>query len=183
VEKVRIDALLELNGSRFMISSRSGNSIILKHTYQLLIGTEGEQYIKNLAKYSERCAAKKVELTVTEFDGISAEGNLALYRWLAQKGTEKPYSRCFSALSIMGNEMKEYEDKFAAMSIWEQAKILLEAIKAFCCNAVYANFKELSGKGTRGRVEMNKKISSLDTAFLINQSVTGLYEHRVDLLK
>jgi CRISPR-associated endonuclease Csn1 len=69
------------------------------------------------------------------------------------------------------------------MSLWEQVRLLMETLKAFCCNAAYANFTELSGKGTRGRVELNKKVSTLSSAYIINQSVTGLYEHKIDLLK
>lgn len=183
VPEVRIDSLLEINGSRFMISGRTGNRIVVKHTYQLLLSNAEEQYVKNLGKYNDRCAAKKEELPVTEHDGISAEENLNLYRLLVKKCNEKVYSTCFTTFIIMGNEMKEYENKFIAMSIWEQTKILLEALKAFRCNAVYGNFKELSGKGTRGLILMNKKISELSSAYMINQSITGLYEHRVDLLK
>jgi hypothetical protein len=67
--------------------------------------------------------------------------------------------------------------------MWGQVKLLLEALKAFRCNAVYGNFEQLSGVKMRGRIEMNKKISALSSAYLINQSVTGLYEHRIDLLK
>jgi CRISPR-associated endonuclease Csn1 len=80
--KVRIDAMLELNGSRQLISGRFNDYIILKHTYQLYVGTELEQYIKNLIKYQERCKAKHEELPVTVFDGISTEKNISLYRFL-----------------------------------------------------------------------------------------------------
>jgi CRISPR-associated endonuclease Csn1 len=79
--------------------------------------------------------------------------------------------------------MRAFMEKFVSMSMWEQSKILLESLKAFCCNAAYANFTELSGKGTRGRVELNKKVSALSSAYIIHQSVTGLYEHKIDLLK
>jgi CRISPR-associated endonuclease Csn1 len=184
VPEMRIDSLLEINGSRFMIASKGDEShITLKHTYQLVLDSLEEQYIKNLGKYNERCAAKKEELPVTEHDGISVEENLNLYRLFVKKCNEKVYGSCFGVFNLMGNEMVEYENKFIAMSIWEQTKILLEALKAFRCNAVYGNFKELSGNGIRGRIRMNKKISELSSAYMINQSITGLYEHRVDLLK
>lgn len=183
VPKVHIDALVEVNGSRLLVTSRSSNQIILKHTYQLTIGAEMEQYIKAISKYHERCLAKKEELPITKFDGVSEEKNLELYRLFADKCDTGAYQSCFSVFSTIGTELRKYESKFVGMSMWEQIKILLEALKAFRCNAVYGNFEPLSGKKTRGRVEMNKKISALSSAYLINQSVTGLYEHKIDLLK
>jgi CRISPR-associated endonuclease Csn1 len=181
--KVRIDTTMELNGNRLLITSRTGNTIIFKHTYQMIVGSEFEQYIKNLSKYNDRCKAKREELPVTSFDGISREKNMELYQLLTRKCGESVYRVCSSAFTIMGNEMAAYEDKFAGMSLWTQVKLLLEALNAFCCNTTYANFKELSGKGTRDRVEFNKNLSVFSSAFLINQSVTGLYEHKIDLLK
>jgi CRISPR-associated endonuclease Csn1 len=183
VPKVRIDALVEVNGSKLLVTSRSGDRIILKHTYQLTVGAEMEQYIKAISKYNERCAARKEELPVTKFDEISKAKNLELYHFLAEKCDTKAYQSCFSVFSIIGKELREYESNFIEMSMWEQIKILLEALKTFRCNAVYGNFELLSGIKMRGRVEMNKKISALSSAYLINQSVTGLYEHRIDLLK
>jgi CRISPR-associated endonuclease Csn1 len=181
--KVRVDALVEVNGRKLLVTSRSGDKIILKHTYQLTVGPAMEQYIKAISKYHDRCAAQKKELPITNFDGISAEKNLELYHLLAEKCNEKVYQSCSSAFSIIGRELIENESKFIEMSMWGQVKILLEALKAFRCNAVYGNFEQLSGKKTRGRVEMNKNISALSSAYLINQSVTGLYEHKIDLLK
>jgi CRISPR-associated endonuclease Csn1 len=187
VPEMRKDSLLEINGSRFMISGRTGNQIILRHTYQLLLGSEKEQYIKNLVKYDKRCKAwkdaKKEELPVTEYDGISAEENVILYHLLAKKCNEKVYDSCFGEFNRIGNEMVEYENKFIAMSIWGQTKILLQVLKAFRCNAEEANFKDLSGVETRGKIRRSKKISELSSAYMINQSITGLYEQRVDLLK
>ena len=41
----------------------------------------------------------------------------------------------------------------------------------------------LNGKKTVGVIKKNVVLVKIDSAYLINQSVTGLYEVKVDLLK
>jgi CRISPR-associated endonuclease Csn1 len=183
VQKILVGALMELNGKRLTLTAGEEGRIKLNHTYQLIVGEKYNQYIKNASKYYDRCTAQKAELPVTQFDGISDKDNIDLYHELIRKCKTSIYYSCFGAFNIIAEEMEKCEDIFTGMSTLDQIKILLEVIKAFRCNAVYANFKQLSGQQVRGRIRINDKISELNTAYLINQSVTGLYEHRIDLLK
>jgi CRISPR-associated endonuclease Csn1 len=183
VRRILVGTLLELNGKRLILTAGEEGRIKLNHTYQLVVGDKYDQYIKDASKYNDRCTAQNKELPVTVFDGISNEENIDLYHELIRKCKTPVYSACFGTFNIMAEEMEKCEDTFKAMSTLSQIRILLEAIKAFRCNAVYANFKQLSGQQNRGRIRINDKISELDTAYLIDQSVTGLYEHRIDLLK
>ena len=178
-KKIGFDSLLELNGQRFTISGRTGNKLIFINTYQLVVGEEWERYIKNLQKYSDRCAARKAELPVTDFDGISAEKNEELYSLFVNKCSAKAYC---SFLSNMKADMEENCEKFCKMSIMKQTNILLEALKAFKCGKQNTDFSELCGKKTVGRIAKSNNISTLETAYLINQSVTGLYETKLNLL-
>lgn len=179
VKKLRIDSLLELNGKRLYLTSRTGNNIIYKHSYQLAIGYEFEKYIKELQKYSERCYIKKSELPLTTHDSISHEKNCELYELFVKKCGEKVYLDFFKN---MCGDMNANRGKFEAMTILEQTKLLLEILKAFRCNAQNADFSELCGKGTVGRISKSKTISKLENAYLVNQSITGLYETKTDLL-
>ena len=83
----------------------------------------------------------------------------------------------------MRDDMENNREKFEAMSILAQTKLLLEILKAFKCNAQNADFSELCGKGTVGRIAKSKTISKLESAVLVSQSITGLYETRTNLLK
>ena len=44
------------------------------------------------------------------------------------------------------------------------------------------NLKELCGKGLVGRIQKKAALQGFQSAYLINQSPTGLYEYRTDLL-
>ena len=178
--EIRADALLELDGNRMYLSGRTGDNYVYEHSYQLSIDSGRETYIKALAKYAERCAARREALAVTAFDGITAEKNIDLYRFFLEKMNSGVYSRL---LKNMRKDLEDNKESFEAKSLYEQAMLLLEILKPFRCNPQNANLKELCGKGTVGRITMNKRIDGMKSAHLIHQSVTGLFEVRENLLE
>ncbi len=179
-KKIRMDALLELDGKRLLISGRTGERLLCKHTYQLAMDSNREKYIRSISKYVERCAARKAELPVTEHDGLTAEGNRDLYDWFLKKCDQNVYADLFKNMKA---DMVQHRDKFEAMSILEQAKLLLEILKAFKCNAQNPDFSSLCGKGKVAILLEGMNITKRKSAFLINQSVTGLFETKTDLMR
>ena len=177
VPKIRINALLKLDGFPLYPSGRTGDRIICKHAYQLAIDGEKEHYIRDLAKYIERCA--KAELPVTPYDKIDVEENVALYCWFMEKFENSAYGKLMPALLA---NLKASAETFKNMSVLSQAKTLMEILKAFKCDAQSSNLKELCGKGVVGKILKNTSLQGLQSAYLIHQSPTGLYEYRTDLL-
>ncbi len=179
-DEIRADALLEIDGSRLYISGRTGNYYVCEHSYQLSLGSEAEKMIKALSKYAERCTAKRQALAITEHDGITLENNLRLYQMFLSKLKAPVYQKL---LSNMEKDLQQNYNTFQNRSVYEQSMILLEILKAFRCNAQNTNLTVLCGKGTVGRVLISKKIDSYNSAYLIHQSPTGLYEIRENLLR
>ena len=161
------------------ITGRTGKQNIYKHTYQLKLDAQKEQYIKNLTKYTARCAKAREELPVTNYDKIDRQQNEALYDWFTEKLNTPIYNRLF-------NQIKQYmvdnRDTFCDMTVLAQCKLLLEILKAFKCDRQDPNFKELCGKGSVGKIRHTTNLSNDESVFLINQSVTGLFETKTDLL-
>ncbi len=180
--EIRANAPLEINGSRLYISGRTGNYYVCQHSVQLAIDPEREKYVRDIGKYMERCNGLRKELPITQKDGITRERNEDLYRFFLEKLRTNAYHR----LNSMSNMEKDLADAFPVFlekTEYEQVRILLEILKSFRCDSVYANLKDLGKTGTAGRVQINKKISGCQSAYLIHQSVTGLYEYREDLLR
>ena len=175
-----MNALLELNGERLNITGRSADQILYKHFYQLAVDKGYEQYIKNIDKYIARCSAANTELPIRIYDGISKDGNVELFDWFCEKLKTKVY---YALFANMLTDMENNRDKFCSFSELEQCKLLMEILKAFKCDRQCPSFKALNGKGTVGIVRNNKKLSGMESAYIVNQSVTGLYEIKVDLLK
>lgn len=180
VGKVRADMLWEIDNSKVYITGRTGNQLVCKHAYEFAIDKEHEQYIKQIGKYIERCTKAKKELEITDFDGITYDKNVELYNWFTEKLNVTVYKKLFK--TTLSN-LTEYKDKFYSMSLYSQCKLLLEILKLFKCDRQLSNFSELYGVKSAGIVKFNKKISNYGSAYLINQSVTGLYEYKIDLLK
>ena len=179
-KEIRADSLLEIGGSRLYISGRTGDYYVCEHAYQLAVDKTTELYIRQLQKYTERCAARRTELPITPYDGIIEEQNLQLYDLLVNKMEANVYR---DLLGNMKQDLVNSREAFCRKTPAQQARLLLEILKAFRCNAQNANLKELCGKGTVGRITISKRISGCGKAALVHQSVTGLYEVREDLLK
>lgn len=179
-KKLRIDSMLELDGKRLFITGRSNNRNLYKHTYQLVVDTKTEKYIKNIIKYVERCTKASRELELTAFDGISAEENIKLYDLFLEKFNARVYRELFKVVINYVNEGKE---KFIRLSVLEQCKLLLEVLKSFRCDRQISNLELIGGKSKCGVISFLDEISKMKNAYLVNQSVTGLFETKLDLLK
>ena len=83
----------------------------------------------------------------------------------------------------MLTDLEENQNKYRSMLIYEQCKILVQILKAFKCNAEKPSFMDLCGKGAVGSIFKTKDITASKSVALINQSITGLYETKIDLLK
>ena len=136
-------------------------------------------YLKNLGKYIQRCENNKKVLEIVPWDHISKDGNIEMYDWFIERMNAQVYQKLFKN---MQNDMISSREKFVSMDALKQAKLLLEILKAFKCDRTNPSFKELNGKGVVGQLQLSNTISNLSSCYLINESVTGLYETKVNLL-
>lgn len=180
VPMIRVDTLMEFNGSKVYISGRTGDYYVCKHAYELSADSDHEQYLKNIEKYLNRCFSAKKELDITEFDGITREENIDLYDWYIQKLSNNVYIRFFK--NVVGH-LNTNKDTFESLSIYDQCKALTEILKFFKCDRQLSDLSMINGKKKMGVIKFNKNISKLDSAYVINQSPTGLYEEKINLLK
>lgn len=184
--KILIDSLLEFDGKRVLLSgySATDSRLSLKIAQQLFVNAECEKYIKRLLKFVGRHASTgkttKAIPHLTKFDGITLEQNLKLYDWLTEKGNSKIYP---APLQKMSYCLAVGYPIFEEMSILKQCKLLLDILHAFQCNPVYPNLKSIGGSSEASRYRTSANLQETQSIWLISQSVTGLYEHKIDLLK
>ena len=70
---------------------------------------------------------------------------------------------------------------FNEMTLSQQVDILSGLLKAMQCNPVYPNFKPYGGPGLTGRIQINSKLKEEDLLSILYQSITGLFEKKIDL--
>jgi len=181
IAKVPIDSLLKIEGKYLWLSGKYDESrILFKHSYQLILAPEMSRYVKKIEKYIERCKGKKELLPITVHDGITAHQNVELFNCFIEKCGSGVYSGLFDSLK---DKLESAKSVFGGLTTYEQAEVLTQILHAFQCNAQYADLKKLQIMGKQVEIRKNKTISKLSEVYLINQSVTGLFEHKVDLLK
>ena len=181
IPKVKINSLLSFDGFRMHISGRTGVQIIYKNANPLVMAPQWHQYVKGISKYMERCKTAGQELPITSFDKLTAEENRQLYQLLREK-LENPLYRI--KFETAARTFRENEERFAALTVADQCRILLQMLNLFANNAASADLKLLNGKIGIGILLTSKKVSTYAKSriCLIHQSVTGFFEQEVDLL-
>lgn len=183
MDKIKINSLIKLNGVPLHITGRTGDRIILNQAVQLVISKENEKYIKKLFNFLIKKDEKKkykIELCAEKRDGLSKEENMEIYYILLNKANVSIYSK----IPAMPKEIIiEGRKLFMGLSVENQALLLRELLKLFQCSKETSNILMINGSANSGKPLMSKKVSNYDNVKLINQSVTGLYEKELDLLK
>lgn len=181
VEKMLFTTCLEIDGLRCHIRGRTGDNIVYTPAHQFVINDlEIVKYLKNVCKYVEKCREAKQEISPSKSAGLSKEENVAIYDMFIERIERSVYLKF---LNNMVFDMKTSKERFISMSLYEQCLIIREILKAFKCDAANASFKELCGKGTVGRIQKAKKLSCDGEIYIVHQSVTGVFETKIDLLK
>ena len=181
ITRIKKNALLSIDGFRLQISGRTGDRLICMNANQLVLSQEQTAYIKKLSKYAERCKTARAELPVTPYDGITAEENRVLLDALTAKLNNALYGKKFAGAA---ETIQSNAEQFRALSMRDQAVVLLEVVKLFSnSNTSGANLKALGEGAVTGRLGISKNLSvGPGRMFLIDQSVTGLFEQKQDMM-
>lgn len=177
VNCIKIDTMMEINGFRASISSRTGDSIMFMGAEQLILPYDIYDYCKVI--YNLITAKGNTESEASSSDKITAEMNVRVYDTLLEK-LENKYN-VIPVLSTQQKELVSRREIFVGKDPKTQAKTLSEILKIFQCNSSGANIKAIDGGETVGRISLNKDIFKAKSFFMINQSPSGLFETKLDL--
>lgn len=165
----------ENDGKRYRIGGRSGNTIILRHAYSLIVSPEQEKLLKAVQRYVDRCTLKRKDLPLTENSGFSDDDLNGLYHLFQDKLDAKPYAGLFGMLPT---HMKNNEETFKLLEPTNKARVILQILKAFIPNPECPNLSILCGVSLCGRIQINKQIKPEDHFAVIDHSVSGLRERK-----
>lgn len=181
IPRIKMDSLLSFDGFRMYVSGRTGQRIVYKNANQLILSPKEIRYIKRISKYLERCRYARGNVAITAFDKITAEDNCALYQVLLDKLKNKCYSIRYDAPA---KTLDNGSDCFVGLSIADQCRILLQILNLFGTNAAKADLKLLGGSGQAGVLSTSKNLDGYANHefMLIHQSITGVFEQKIDLL-
>ena len=176
-KKILFNTLLELNGIRGYVTGRSGNYLLINQSYQSIVDEASVKYAKKLKKLVDLNDKNKEQGIM--ISGVSVEQNVELYQKLLLKLSNGIYNKLYPKMYRL---MEENSEQFKGLTIIEQAKTILEIFKAMKYNGGNPSFKDFCGENTIVDRRYSKKVTNYETAYLINQSVTGIFETKINLL-
>lgn len=179
VPKIKSNAMFEIDGFKLNISGRTGNSILYKCGEQLVLSQADELYLKGIGRYLDRVKVARKELPITEHDKINAEQNLMIYDVYISKLENTVYN------AHLASQIKHFKNgrvRFMSLSLPDQCQVLNNALNLFKCTSDGANLSLIGAGAKCGRLLIGKNIATKSSVFLINRSITGLFEQKVDLL-
>lgn len=120
------------------------------------------------------------ELLLALFDGITKEKNIMLYDLLLAKHKNNIY---VNRPSGQIKTLEKGREIFIDLTVENQCLALSNILHLFSCKPITADLVTLKGSKNAGKVLFSKNISDKKQAYLYNQSVTGVFEQQIDLLK
>lgn len=179
INKIKTDTLFKVDGFKMWLSGRTGKQLIFKGANQLILSEQDSKTLKKVVKFNLRRKENK-DVTITEKDEINAEILLQLYDTFLWKIQNTIYG---IKLSAQEKTLQEKRDAFQNLSLEEKTLVLYEILHMFQCQSVSANLKAIGGPGNAGILRISNNITKCNQISLINQSLTGIYEQEIDLLK
>ncbi|MGM0601028.1 MAG: type II CRISPR RNA-guided endonuclease Cas9 [Candidatus Rifleibacteriota bacterium] len=177
--KIRFKSLLKIDGFRLHLTGRTNNRLALIIAEQLCLDIERAYYTKTLTKLLNRIKENGEEFELTSQDKITREKNLKLFETCLFKLKNTIYSK---KLSAQIKTLEEGLEIFKNLNLIEQCQTLKQILNLFQGNRIAADLSKINGPKNAGLINLNNLLSNFDSAELINQSVTGVFERKIDLL-
>ncbi len=175
-EKIKKNALISVDGFPMRIRGVNEKDILFKGNVQLVLDREYEEIIRNVEKYIEK--AEKFSIN-EKYDGFSHNSVNGLYDVFANKLNETVYKK---RPANQGANLVKNRELFRNLVLEEKAKVVNEILTMLRCDiATTADLRLVNGGGYAGSMKVNKNTLGKSKLILINQSVTGLFENRIEL--
>lgn len=175
-EKIKKNALLLVDG--FPLRIRGENEIVLtfKQNLQLLVDEDCEEIVRRIEKYLDKSKDYAMDATFDKLDDAMLN---RLYDVLVEK-LQTVYAK---RPANKGQELAERRELFQGKDGRTKAVVLNEIVQMLRCDVnTKANLKEIGGTANVGNIAVSKNTVGKSKLVLVNQSITGLYENRTELL-
>lgn len=168
-KKLRIQSLLEINGYRMYLSGKTGNQLIMRNATNLCLSDKQIRYIRKIEKFSE-----------TEvLDEVLCEAvNIQLYDALVEKHMHTIYAKRPNAV---GGKLEKARKRFVELAVDDQCKVLYQVLQLTKIGLIRADLTLIGESAHTGVMLISKKLKQTDSVYLVEQSVTGLYEKKRSL--
>ena len=175
-EKIKKNSLISVDGFPMRIVDANKDNLGFKGNIQLIVGAKYEELIRKVEKFLE----KKEKIEAVEFyDGFSDNDMIELYEIFKDKFANTVYKK---RPNNQSDKLVRQTYVFESLSLSNKAKVINEVITLLRCdNNSVADLCLIGCDKSVGRMRKNKNTVGKSRLVLINQSVTGMFENRIEL--
>ena len=175
-EKIKKNALISVDGFPMRIRGAEEKNLSFKGNVQLIVELKYEELIRKVEKFLEKKSGSEA---IEQYDGFSDGGLDELYGLLVDKLDKTIYKK---RPGNQAENLKKYNAAFNVLSLSDKANVVNQIITMLRCdNNSKADLKMIGGSVNAGSMVKNKNTVGKSRLALINQSVTGLFENRIEL--
>lgn len=187
IPKIKNGSLFIIDGFPMQIAGKRGQGILFRGAAQLLLPYD-EKYLKQVAKYylankEYQKKSKGQNLNSSKRFNFNEEMNNKIYKKLINKLNNKPF---INRPANPVEKLEMWKNKFSDLNLESQTMFIYEMLRFFQNNEGSANTKGFGfekDSDRTGRISRTKNITNAKEVILVNQSPTGLFEKRINLLK
>ena len=178
--RIKYQALIKVGGVFYTILGKTGARLSLAHNQQLFLPTKCMPYLKSVIEVANKKKAQKDKFVLDEkHDKVNSDENIELYNSLVAKTA---LLRKIPSLEKFTEKAQISGGAFAGLDAVKQALILVEMLKVFKCNGESADLSPVMKNANQaGTISIAMNITNQSSIYLINQSITGLYQEYINL--
>ncbi len=166
IKKIKYQSLLRINGYYVYLSGKTGNQLILYNATNLIVSKNAIKIIRKIDKEDR--------------DSIEDNELIELYDEICKKHSESIFCKRPNPIN---DKLKEGREKFVELSVADKCYVMQQIIVGSHIGSIPGIDLGLIGASSHSGVMLSSKvISTINEISLINQSVTGLFENRINLL-
>ncbi len=171
---IKKNSLITVDGFPMRIRGTDEKNILFKNAMQLVLNNH-EECIRHVEKYLEKNSGFEVN---EKLDGFDDSMLLSLYDAL----TEKLGTVYAGRPANKSRDLRSKREQFVELSLKNKAKVVNEILNMLRCDAATkADISAIGEVKNAGSISVNKNTLGKSKLILINQSVTGLFENRIEL--
>lgn len=178
--KIPYQAAMQVNGTPLTLALRTGKRIGFYNAKQLFVSVDTASYLSKAIKVLDKTKKNKDYEIQEEWDSVNKENNLKVFTELAERIKMVANVPELGANAI---RLEAGKKAFEEMDLRTQLQKIAEILKLSKCNAEKSDLSGLiTGEANNlGNVRISSKITGQNSIYLVNQSITGLYQEYINL--
>lgn len=180
VNKIPMYSVIRVDGFDYYLSGRTNDRLIIINAIQLCLSPEKAKYIRDINKVLDRDYSDEDMIHLCDKGlTINRNANMILYRELLDKHKSGKYQY---RKNPVGEKLEKALEKFEQLSLKDQCYILGQIITLSQRSNTGADLELIGYRPNTGKTLMSKDITKCKEVLIIQKSITGIYEKKIDLL-